>query len=95
MCRLAARAILDDLADDVAKCHATDAAETAAGRTFDLGACLLAAADAHRPDLIEHLEAQLADGVRPDDCLPVLCAAAGTDTTACADAAIASVVGAS
>ena len=88
-CRQGARTILDALAADVAACHATHQAETAAGRAFDLDACVQAAVGTHRPSLVAHLDAQLADGIPPDQCLPVLCAESGLSTAACADAAIA------
>jgi hypothetical protein len=88
-CRAAARAILDDLADDAADCRAMEAADVA----FDLDACLQTAVDAHRPDLLTHLGAQLDAGIPPDQCLPVLCATSGTDAAACADAAIADTLG--
>jgi hypothetical protein len=84
LCRASARAILDELADDLAACAAHDAEQ-------DVEACLQAAVDLHRPDLVAHLEEQLAEGIAPDDCLPVLCAGSG-EPAACADAAIASVV---
>ena len=85
LCRAVARTILDELADDLEACAAAHDAEP------DIAACAQAAVDVHRPDLVSHLEEQLADGVPPDDCLPVLCADV-TEPIACADAAIASLV---
>lgn len=87
-CRNAARAIIRELADDVAHCRSRVEADPG----FDVDACLQGAVAAHRPDLLAHLEAQVTDGIPPDQCLPILCATSGNDVTACADAAVADVL---